>query len=329
MANVLVLGGTAWLGRAVATEAAMRGHEVTCLARGESGDVAEGARLIRADRDDPSAYDDLTTTQWHAVVDVTRQPGHARGAVLTLGAQAEHWTLVSTGNVYADLARPIHEDDALRDALADDHASAELYGEGKVACEEAVGALPQHLILRAGLLGGPGDPSDRAGYWVSRFAAAGDEPVLVPDLPSSGEHRAAVQVLDVRDLATFIVDAALRGVTGAMNVAGTSTSLTDFLSTSADVAGHTGVSIGADPDWLSEHDVQPWMGPRSLPLWLPDEALGMVAMDTSRAAAAGLPRRPIVETIADTLVDERSRGLDRDRAAGLTRDDELELLAQL
>jgi nucleoside-diphosphate-sugar epimerase len=308
----------------VAAEAVARGHDVTCLARGESGTEAGGVELVRADRDDPRAYDDLTGRQWHAVVDVTRQPGHARGAVLTLGAQAEHWTLVSTGNVYADLAHAMHEDDALRDPLADEHAPAELYGEGKVACEEAVSALPQHLILRAGLLGGPGDPSDRAGYWVARFAAAGDQPVLVPDLPG-----ADVQLLDVRDLARFIVDAALRGVTGAMNVAGLPTTLTDFLSASADVAGHTGVATGADAGWLAEHDVEPWMGPRSLPLWLPDEARGMAAMDTARAAAAGLQRRPLVETLADTLLDERARGLDRERKAGLTRDDELALLAQL
>ena len=324
MANVLVLGGTVWLGREVSREAIDRGHDVTCLARGESGEAADGVRFVAADRDDPGAYDDLTGTTWHSVVDVTRQPGHARGAVLTLGALAEHWTLVSTGNVYADLARPLHEDDALRDPLEGDHATPELYGEGKVACEEAVSALPHHLILRSGLLGGPGDPSDRAGYWVARFAATGDEPVLVPDLPG-----AAVQLLDARDLATFIVDAALRGVAGVMNVAGVSTTLTKFLSTSADVAGHTGVAMGAPADWLIEHDVQPWMGPRSLPLWLPDEALGMSAMDTARAAAAGLRRRPIVETLADTLLDEQARGLDRLRKAGLTRDDELDLLTQL
>ena len=324
MANVLVLGGTAWLGREVAAAAVARSHDVACLARGESGDVPDGVALVRADRDDPSSYDDLTTRRWDTVVDVTRQPGHARKAVLTLGAQAEHWTLVSTGNVYADLAHPMHEDDALRDPLSDDHASPELYGEGKVACEESVSALPKHLILRAGLLGGPGDPSDRAGYWVARFTAAGDEPVLVPDVPGTD-----VQVLDVRDLASFIVDAALRGVSGVMNVAGLSSTLTDFLSTSADVAGHTGVAVGASVDWLLEHDVQPWMGERSLPLWLPDEALGMAAMDTARAAAAGLQRRPLVETLADTLLDERARGLDRERRAGLTRDDELDLLARL
>jgi len=329
MANVLVLGGTAWLGREVAREAAARGHDVTCLARGESGDPPEGVTLVRADRDDAAAYDDLSTGSgngqtWHAVVDVTRQPVHARTAVLSLGPQAEHWTLVSTGNVYADASRPIREDDALLDPLADDHATLETYGEGKVACEQAVGALPRHLILRAGLLGGPGDPSDRAGYWVSRFAAAADEPVLVPDVPDQ-----PVQLLDVRDLAVFIVDAALRGVTGAMNVAGTPTSLRNALEQSADAAGHTGLTVPARPDWLLEHEVQPWMGPRSLPLWLPDEALGMMAMDTARAAAAGLQRRSLGDTLADSLADEQARGLDRDRKAGLAREDELDLLARL
>jgi 2'-hydroxyisoflavone reductase len=324
MANVLVLGGTAWLGREVAHEAQARGHEVTCLARGDSGAPVDKVQFVAADRDDPLAYDDVTSEHWHVVVDVTRQPGHARSAVLSLGPQADHWTLISTGNVYADLARPMHEDDALRDPLADDHAPVELYGEGKVACEEAVAALPQNLILRAGLLGGPGDPSDRAGYWVARLAAAGDESVLVPDVPDID-----VQLLDVRDLAVFIVDAALRGVTGVMNVAGLPTPLTEFLSMSAEVAGHTGVRVGASADWLVEHDVEPWMGPRSLPLWLPEEARGMAAMDTGRAASAGLARRPLVETLADSLLDERVRGLDRDRKAGLTRADELELLAQL
>ena len=87
--------------------------------------------------------------------------------------------------------------------------------------------------------------------------------------------------------------------------------------------------MGAGPGWLLEQGVQPWMGPRSLPLWLPDEALGMASMDTARAAAAGLQRRPLVETIADSLLDEQARGLDRERKAGLTRADELDLLARL
>jgi nucleoside-diphosphate-sugar epimerase len=323
MASFLVLGGTAWLGREVAREAAARGHEVACLARGTSGAAPPGVRFVRADRDDPAAYDALTQQRWDAVVDVTRQPGQARSAVLTLGDLAGHWTFVSTGNVYADLSVPLVEDAALLEPLQDDVATPEQYGEGKVACEEAVSAVPNHLILRAGLLGGPGDPSDRLGYWVARFARDLG-PALVPDVPEL-----PVQVLDVRDLATFIVDAALRGVTGVMNVAGTLLPFDDALAMSAVAAGHDGSTRPASPDWLTAHDVQHWMGPRSLPLWIPDEAVGLVSKDTSRAAAAGLSRRPLTGTLADTLADETARGLARPRKAGLTAADEAELLALL
>ncbi|WP_375406541.1 NAD-dependent epimerase/dehydratase family protein [uncultured Amnibacterium sp.] len=103
----LVLGGTAWLGAEVAAEALRRGHEVVCLARGESGPVPDGATLVRADRDRPDAYD-LVTGHWDAVVDVARQPGHVRGAVAAL--DADRYLLVSTGNVYAETA-PLHQDE--------------------------------------------------------------------------------------------------------------------------------------------------------------------------------------------------------------------------
>ncbi|MDP9406638.1 MAG: NAD-dependent epimerase/dehydratase family protein [Actinomycetota bacterium] len=78
----LLLGGTAWLGQAIAAEAAARDQEVTCLARGNSGDVPRGARFVRADRDRADAYDAVTAERWDAVVDVSRQPGHVRRAVV-------------------------------------------------------------------------------------------------------------------------------------------------------------------------------------------------------------------------------------------------------
>jgi hypothetical protein len=87
--------------------------------------------------------------------------------------------------------------------------------------------------------------------------------------------------------------------------------------------------VPAGTDRLAELDVRPWSGERSLPLWLPDGYGGMLRMDTSRVEAAGLVRRPFEETVADVLVDERDRGLDRPRAAGLTRADELAVLAAL
>jgi 2'-hydroxyisoflavone reductase len=31
---------------------------------------------------------------------------------------------------------------------------------------------------------------------------------------------------------------------------------------------HTGPVVAAGQDWLIAHDIQPWMGERSVPLWL-------------------------------------------------------------
>ena len=67
-----------------------------------------------------------------------------------------------------------------------------------------------------------------------------------------------------------------------------------------------------------------------MPLWLPDpDWRGCNACDSVRARAAGLTRRPLEETLADTLAWERTRPADRERRAGLTAAEEGSLLTQL
>ncbi|MGW9168359.1 NAD-dependent epimerase/dehydratase family protein [Agromyces sp. NPDC055658] len=104
--QILILGGTRWLGRELARDALRRGHEVTCLARGEAGEVAPGARLVVGDRSRADAYDALGDAEWDAVIDVTRQPGFARRAAAALAQRARHWTFISSGNVYAHHDEP-------------------------------------------------------------------------------------------------------------------------------------------------------------------------------------------------------------------------------
>src|SRR3954452_3876416 len=109
--RILVLGGTAWLGRHVASTAVRLGHQVTCLARGASGDPPAGGTLVRADRDQAGAYEAVAGETWDVAVDLTRQPGQAKGAVAALAARTEFFVFISSGNVYADHSRAGQNED--------------------------------------------------------------------------------------------------------------------------------------------------------------------------------------------------------------------------
>lgn len=327
--RTLILGGTAWLGTHLVSTAVAAGHEVTALARGEAGGVPEGPRFVRADRDRDDAFEALGDERFDAVIDVTRQPGHARRAVAALASRVAHWVYVSSASVYADSTTIGEDEDAplLPPLEGDVMESMETYGEAKVACErhvlDAVGA-DRALIARASLIGGPGDWSGRSGYWPRRMARPSNPEgrVLIPDAPD-----VPVQVLDVRDLAAWLVRCAERATAGIATVGGPTHTLAEHLETVRDVTGFAGSWHAAGEEWLTEHDVEPWTGPRSLPLWLPADAIALNAHDLSRAAQLGLRTRPLAETLADTLAWELEEP--GPRRAGLTDEDERALLAEL
>lgn len=331
--RLLILGGTAWLGHEIADQAVARGHDVTALARGSSGTVPSGVRLVVADRDDPTVYA-AVPGDWDAVVDLTRHPGHSRGAVAALAGRAAYLAFVSTISVYAahDLVGASPASALCAPLAADRLTDPADYGSAKVACEQAViggFGTDRSLLARCGLIGGPGDPTHRSSYWPWRFAhpATPDAAVVVPQVPGL-----MTQVVDIRDLASWLVTCCERGTAGIVDAVGESVPLADHLQAARDVAGHTGPVLTAAPDWLLAEGVGHWSGPRSLPLWLPlPQFAGMTRRDASPARALGLHPRTLRETLADALAWELAHGWgagpeDAGAAAGLTDDQARELV---
>lgn len=306
--EILVLGGSVFLSRAVAEEALRRGHGVTCASRGATGRVPDGARFVRWDRSEPPPEE--LAASYDAVVDVARMPSWVRRGVARW-PQA-HWVFVSTVNVYDDDASPTGRPGPLpgpllgrlplRTPQPDDVDLAEhpeAYGPMKVACEQVVreGAA-SWTVVRPGLIGGPGDRSGRFTYWPVRLAEGGE--VLAGGRPDD-----PMQVIDVRDLAAWLVDCAEQRTTGDLDAVGQVLAMGDLLDQVAAGVGSSATLTWVPDDVLAAQGVEPWMGPGSLPMWVPRSERFDV-QDPAPAVAAGLVLRPVAETARDTLAWART-----------------------
>ncbi|MEV8357745.1 NAD-dependent epimerase/dehydratase family protein [Microbacterium sp. NPDC076895] len=316
MRRILVLGGTGWLGQHVASAALAEGAEVTCLARGDSGAPPDGAHHVVSDRRDPDAYATLAG-EWDEVIELTYDREFVTGALTALSARAAHWTLVSTISVYADAATPGADESS---PVVEPQGLAN-YADAKVAAERTTAAArgASLLVARPGLIVGPGDPSDRFGYWPGRLDRGGD--VLVPDL----RDRFA-QVIDVADLAAWIIDASRSGHTGVMDAVGPSIPMSELFDVVRDVTAFDGDLISVDDETLVAHDIAYWAGPRSLPLWLPADHTGFAQRSGAAYLSAGGKHRPLREIIERAHADELARGRDRPRRAGMSAAEEAGVL---
>ena len=284
--RLLILGGTRFLGRAVAEAALARGHELTLFNRGEtSPELFPEAERLRGDRTvDLSA---LEEREWDAVIDTSGYVPAAVSATAELLHGSARYVFVSTISVYADFSSGPDEEspvaelgDAPADELAADYSN---YGPLKALCEAEMARVfgARGLVVRPGLIVGPHDPTGRFTYWARRLARGGE--TLAPAPPGR-----RVQFVDVRDLADWIVAAVERGLAGTYNATNEGVPWGELLA-------------GADVTWvpdefLQEHEVGEWM---ELPLWIADPAMaGLHATDVSRAVADGLRFRPLAETIA-------------------------------
>jgi 2'-hydroxyisoflavone reductase len=292
--RLLVLGGTHFLGRHVATAALDRGHEVATFTRGVSGAPPDGVRALHGDRDDPAALP-AALDGWtpDLVVDTSCQNrAAARHAAAVLGVPAVRgYAFVSSLNAYRDWPPgPVRgEDEPVWESDEDE------YGPIKADAERLLGAAlgGRFLTARAGLVLGPHDRVHRLGWWLQRIARGGR--VVVPD----GLEQ-PIAAVDVRDLAGWLVAMAEAGESGAVNATGPAgmTTLGGLLDLCRRVTGSDAEWVVVPEGDLLAAGVEPWL---HLPLWLPaDVARTAWDVDTSRARRLGLPSRPLGETVADT-----------------------------
>ncbi len=322
--EILVIGGTRFVGRHFVEAAQARGHKITLFHRGQSGDdLFPDLETIHGDRETDLGR--LKGRRWHTVVDTCGYvPRVVRLSTEALRAQVDHYAFISTISVYADPVRAGSDEDAPLQTL-DDPTSENVgahYGALKARCEQAVDAAfpARSLLVRPGMIVGPCDPTDRFTAYVARAARGGE--MLIPASPAS-----PVQIIDARDLAAWLVLALEQRLTGAYNLVGPTAPITyaDWMAACTQAAGRQPTLRYVEPDLLEQLGATA----QELPFALSQQDSGIFALSFHRASAAGLVTRPLIEIVRDTLAWHRARGEGYILRAGLTPEREAELLAAL
>lgn len=331
--RILMLGGTAFLGPCIVRTALARGHEVTLFNRGKTNaDLFPDLEKLRGDRN----TGDLASLQgrkFDAVIDTSGYvPGHVEATAKLFADCAKHYTFISSISVYPEFGtsdKDLDEGAKLAEVATDVvdkvksiRESLPYYGAMKARCEQAAEqVMPGRVAnLRAGLIVGPGDQSDRFTYWPLRMARGGD--VLCP-----GDQHARVQFVDVRDLGDWVVHCAEQRVAGIFNATGFDGELTmaELLGACKGATATPCRLHWASEEFLEQNGVKPWM---EAPLWLP--RAGRSYAKNERARQAGLRFRPINDTIRDTLAWAKTeRGNHPLRGVGIAEAKETELIAKL
>jgi len=328
--NILILGGTKFLGRHLVDSALARGHEVTLFNRGKTNPgLFPHVETILGDREHD--IEKLTGREWDAVIDVAGYvPRIVRlsASGLREAGSVGRYVFISSLSVYAD-NRKIGIDEEYPVGKLEDESVEEITGESygplKALCEKTVLDLygERGLVIRPGLIVGPNDPTDRFTYWPVRIARGGD--VLAPEKPE-----APVQIIDVRDLSDFTIKLIEEKASGIYNATGPDYELTlgAMLEACKQVSGSNANFQWASVEFLKQNKISEWS---DMPVWVPDneENAGFSRFDILKAIKDGLKFRPLEDTVRDTIAWANTRPADHAWRAGLKADREKELLGLL
>jgi 2'-hydroxyisoflavone reductase len=323
--NLLVIGGTRFLGPHFVDAALARNHRVTLFNRGSKRlpDVPDLAQL-KGDR--RTGLDALGDATFDAVLDTCAyHPADIAASASRLADRCSRYCLISTASVYADESGDLDESAVLvpLPAMAPETMTPEAYGTLKALCEQAADRAfgNRLLIIRPGLIVGPGDATHRFGYWVRRIARGGE--IVVPDPPE-----APVEFIDVRDLAAWLVLALERDLAGVYNANGPAnrTTLSEFLAECIAMVGTDAHLHWVPARSLLDSGVEPWV---ELPMWIPPGPHGFLTFNAAKARRDGLTFRPLDATIAAARAWDVRHGPPESTVRTLTVAKEAAILAGL
>ncbi|HEV2915610.1 MAG TPA: NAD-dependent epimerase/dehydratase family protein [Pyrinomonadaceae bacterium] len=335
--RILILGGTGFTGPHQVRYALSRGHKVTVFNRGRThpGETPKEVEQLIGDRN--GKLDALKGRKWDVVIDnPTTLPVWVRDAARILKGNAERYVFISTISVYSDTSKPGMDEsgplakyegtDPMKETMETLRASNYgLYGPLKVLSEqEAEKWFPgKTLVIRPGLIVGPGDPTGRFSYWPLRIDRGGE--VLAPGDPTD-----PVQFIDGRDLAEWTIRMVEQGETGTYNATGPASVLTvaEMLYGIKAVTTSDAHFTWVDTDFLEAQKVSPW---GDMPVWVParGESAGFGLISIKRALSKGLTFRPLAVTARDTLDWYKTLSAEEQAKmkAGITPQRETEVLA--
>ena len=328
--NILIIGGTKFLGRHLVDAALARGHSVTLFNRGKTNpNLFPHVETILGDREHDIEKLTQAGREWDAVIDVAGYfPRIVRLSAAGLERSVGRYVFISSISVYADVSKiGINESDPvgkIEDETIEE-ITGESYGPLKALCEKTVLDLygDRGVVIRPGLIVGPNDPTDRFTYWPVRVARGGA--VLAPEKPE-----VPVQIVDVRDLGAFIIQLIKEKASGIYNATGPDYELTlgAVLEACKQLSDSNANFKWASVEFLKQSNVEEWS---NMPVWVPDNAenQGFSRVDVSKAIKAGLKFRALEDTVRDTLAWANSRPADHEWRAGLKPEREQELLKLL
>ncbi|MEY9872468.1 2'-hydroxyisoflavone reductase [Streptacidiphilus sp. MAP12-33] len=298
--DLLILGGTEFVGRALTEDASARGWKVTLFHRGNHA-APDGVEVLHGDRLAPDGLAELERAvadgrRWDAVVDTwSAAPVAVRDSARLLAAHVDRYAYISSGSVYA-YPQPAGADESAPVVEADPDATEAPYPQAKRGAELALLDIfgDRALLARAGLILGPWENIGRLPWWLGRIARGGT--VLAP-----GPRELTLQYIDARDLAAWLLDGVAAGLGGAYNLIGPpgAATLGELLRTCVEVTGSDARLRWTDPEPILAAGIEPWM---DLPIWLPpgEDHDSLLAVSVDKALASGLRVRPLAETVRDT-----------------------------